>query len=162
MNEKDQNSRMTKLSQDTTFFGAPSKPYSEKSGTHAACGDHITLYLTAEHQSGALRYSAEACSIVKASAAALANLINHNPAADPEKLLLSVRHFLECIKLGSTASLEEFFEKDLRSFTTDPAENLSIRNQLRAIESIKTFPVRLKCAKLPWVVLEELLLDINK
>ena len=105
------------------------------------CGDRATLQLRLG-QSGEdapaiedVSALAEGCSIIQASASLLADNLHGRT-------------------LDQAADLSQLF-RDLMQGKPLPPVALSELGDLEALEVVRQYPVRIKCALLPWVALEE-------
>ena len=101
------------------------------------CGDRATLQLKLDHEGCVMEVGvrSEGCSIVQASASMMAEALKGK-------------------KLGDLNGLSGHF-RDLMLGKPPPegvAEDLS---QLESLSMVRMFPVRIKCALLPWTALEE-------
>lgn len=99
------------------------------------CGDEITLRLRIEDGLVAdVRFTGQGCSISQASASMMTDRLKGRSLADSR--LLAAR-FLELMHGSEEAA-------------TDP-----MLGDLRALAGVSKFPVRIKCALLPWNALDE-------
>ena len=101
------------------------------------CGDRATLQLRLAH-SGAIdgvSAVAEGCSIIQASASLLADNVQGRT-------------------VDGAADLSQLF-RDLMQGKPLPPVALAELGDLEALEVVRQYPVRVKCALLPWVALEE-------
>ena len=105
------------------------------------CGDRATLQLRLSND-GANPASiwdisalAEGCSIIQASASLLADSVHGRT-------------------VEQAADLSQLF-RDLMQGKPLPPVALSELGELEALEVVRQYPVRVKCALLPWVALEE-------
>jgi nitrogen fixation NifU-like protein len=105
------------------------------------CGDRATLQLClgrSEGNSASIQdvsALAEGCSIIQASASLLADNV-HGRTVD------------------QAADLSQLF-RDLMQGKPLPAVALKELGDLEALDVVRRYPVRIKCALLPWVALEE-------
>ena len=105
------------------------------------CGDRANLQLRLAGQGGPaapiseVSAHAEGCSIIQASASLLADSL-HGRTVD------------------EAADLSQLF-RDLMQGKPLPAVALEALGDLGALEVVRQYPVRVKCALLPWVALEE-------
>lgn len=101
-------------------------------GANPVCGDEITLHLLVEGDVVRdARFEGHGCSISQASASMMTDLIIGRAIADAERLI-------------------EQFKGLMRG--EEPAEELG---DLAALAGVRKFPVRVKCATLPWVTLQQ-------
>ena len=105
------------------------------------CGDRATLQLRLSHADGRsasiqdVSALAEGCSIIQASASLLADNLHGRT-------------------VEQAADLSQLF-RDLMQGKPLPPVALSELGDLEALEVVRQYPVRIKCALLPWVALEE-------
>ena len=105
------------------------------------CGDRATLQLRLSHDSANpasiqdVSAIAEGCSIIQASASLLADNVHGRT-------------------VEQAADLSQLF-RDLMQGKPLPPVALSELGELEALEVVRQYPVRIKCALLPWVALEE-------
>lgn len=103
-------------------------------GKNPLCGDEVTLQLTI--QDGVVEHvgwDGHGCSICMASASMLAEQLPGKKLADVEQIAAAFTDLLH----GTPRSVE--------------------LGDLEALEGVKQFPVRIKCALLPWTTLREAL-----
>ena len=103
------------------------------------CGDLIDLQLRLD-DSGAVESvfaNSEGCSIIQASASMMSEAVKGKTAAELSELSARFKAFLR--DRGGNASPEP------------PAE----LGELGALSVVREYPVRIKCALLPWTALEE-------
>ena len=112
------------------------------------CGDRATLQLRLSHDSANpasiqdVSAIAEGCSIIQASASLLADNVHGRT-------------------VEQAADLSQLF-RDLMQGKPLPPVALSELGDLEALEIVRRYPVRVKCALLPWVALEEGLRRLNR
>ena len=105
------------------------------------CGDRATLQLRLSSSHGhpasiqGVSAVAEGCSIIQASASLLADNVRGRT-------------------VEQAADLSQLF-RDLMQGKPLPPVALSELGELEALEVVRQYPVRVKCALLPWVALEE-------
>ena len=111
-------------------------------GINPSCGDELDLALRVD-ESGrivALQVESRGCAISVASGSILHDLVDGVTPAEARRVLAGVRETL------TGAGLPD--EPDLGDFD--------------ALEGVRDFPVRIKCALLPWTTLEEALADLDR
>ena len=101
------------------------------------CGDRVELHLKLGDDSRVDRTSAdsEGCSIIQASASMLSEVINGRSLDEIEELAADFRSMMQ--------------GKDVSQ------ESLDRLAALEALRVVRRYPVRVKCALLPWVALEQ-------
>ena len=100
-------------------------------GYNPLCGDHITVYLLVEDQMiKEVAFQGSGCAISKASASMMTTIVKGKTAAEAERL----------------------FETFHTMVTADPdtASDPVVIGKLAAFAGVREFPVRVKCATLPW------------
>lgn len=116
--------------------GVMEHPTQEVEGVNPLCGDELTLYLkvNAEGKIEDLKMTAHGCSINTASGSMMSEAI----------IGTSVERAREIIESFKTMMLEKA--------ETSLDEELE---ELEALRGVKKYPVRIKCALLPWNTLLE-------
>jgi nitrogen fixation protein NifU and related proteins len=98
-------------------------------GYNPLCGDRVTIYLRVEHGRVAdASFQGSGCAISKASASLMT----------------------DSIKGKTLEEVDELFEKFHRMITRSPDEPVDDLGKLRVLAGVRQFPVRVKCASLPW------------
>lgn len=111
------------------------------------CGDRATLQLRLSRDGASpasiqdVSALAEGCSIIQASASLLADSVHGRT-------------------VEQATDLSQLF-RDLMQGKPLPPVALSELGELEALEVVRQYPVRIKCALLPWVALEEGLRKLN-
>jgi nitrogen fixation NifU-like protein len=101
-------------------------------GNNPLCGDHLTLYLKMNgDRVGEVRFEGSGCAISKASASMM--------TAE--------------VKGKTSYEVEDLFERFHRMVTGDASEANNL-GKLAALSGVSEFPVRVKCASLPWHTLK--------
>lgn len=112
------------------------------------CGDRANLQLQLDNSNGesaviaGVSAVAEGCSIIQASASLLADGV-HGRTVD------------------QASDLSQLF-RDMMQGKPLPQVALEELGELAALEVVRQYPVRIKCALLPWVALEESLRRLNR
>ena len=117
-------------------------PDAEGSAVNPFCGDeaHIQLALEEGRVAG-IGVQSVGCSINRASASMLSVAVLGKSSGEAVEVERRFRRLMD----GGTLSLDE---------------TVSL-SELTALESVRAFPVRIKCALLPWTALEEALEDVH-
>lgn len=116
-----------------------SHPSRHVEGLNPSCGDQIHVALAVEgDQVKELQVECHGCSISVASGSMMAEMV-------PGQDVTDVRRLIEAVK-GMMQGKEP-----------DPALDLG---DVEALEGVRKFPVRVKCALLAWTTLEEALQEI--
>jgi nitrogen fixation NifU-like protein len=104
------------------------------------CGDEFHIQLRVEDGSVAeVGITGRGCAISQASASLLAELVKGKSAGDVQAAVDAVRRLLK----GEDVTEEE----------------LDVLGDIEALEGVRKFPVRIKCALLSWVGLDDALRD---
>ena len=101
------------------------------------CGDRIALQLGLDYEGRVAQAcsTSEGCSIIQASASMMADLAFGK-------------------SLGELEDLAELFRSMMRGERSSDGITEEL-GDLKALEVVRAYPVRIKCALLPWVALEE-------
>ncbi|HEY9871060.1 MAG TPA: SUF system NifU family Fe-S cluster assembly protein [Candidatus Obscuribacterales bacterium] len=112
-------------------------------GVNPLCGDEVTLYMLVDDGKIAdVKLEAKGCSINMASGSMMTEVIRGHPIGEA----------LEVIEL-------------IKGMLTGKAGDVELPEELEDLESlkgVKKYPVRIKCALLPWNTLLEAIDAINK
>ena len=100
------------------------------------CGDEVTLQvrLDGAGRVAAVSSQSQGCSIIQASASMLAEVMAGKSAAE-------------------LTALSQRFRELMRGETLSPADLAQLQD-LAALQVVRQYPVRVKCALLPWTALE--------
>ncbi|PKB64234.1 MAG: SUF system NifU family Fe-S cluster assembly protein [SAR202 cluster bacterium Io17-Chloro-G2] len=101
------------------------------------CGDRVGLKLKLDQQSRVSEINAdsEGCSIIQASTSMLSDLLKGKTLEEIAGLAAAFRSMMA--------------GKDI------PPESMTELGELDALQVVRRYPVRIKCALLPWTALEE-------
>lgn len=106
-------------------------------GHNPLCGDEILLSMNVDHGTvSAIAFSGRGCSISQASASMMTESVKGQSLEHAERLAQAVRAILA----GEGSP-----------------DALGAAEELQALQGVKRYPVRIKCALLPWTALEEAL-----
>jgi nitrogen fixation protein NifU and related proteins len=108
-----------------------------RDGANPLCGDEIRLSLVV--RDGIVRdvrFEGKGCSISQASASMMTDRIKGHPIAEAHRLIAAFKAMMH----GEA-----------------PADDLG---DLEALQGVRKFPVRVKCATLGWITLEEALKEL--
>jgi nitrogen fixation protein NifU and related proteins len=111
-------------------YGALASATHRAEGYNPLCGDRIEVFLQVEDGCiQAIQFEAASCAICRASASMMTNAL-----------------------MGRTlGSAEEVAEEVARILKTDTEDvGLETTGELAALAGVRNFPVRIKCASLPW------------
>ncbi len=109
-------------------FGHPDDANREAQGNNPLCGDRVTVYLhiNGEVIEGA-SFEARGCAISLASASMMT----------------------EMVKGRTVAEARDLFDRFHRLVTEEDGDGDGL-NELEALSGVREFPMRIKCATLPW------------
>jgi nitrogen fixation NifU-like protein len=100
-------------------------------GVNPLCGDELTLYMNVENDKlEDVKIEAKGCSISMASGSMMSEAVHGQPVAKVEEIAGLFKQMM----LDKTKSVE--LPDDLE--------------ELAALQGVKKYPVRIKCALLPW------------
>ena len=123
--------------------GRLESPDAHAEGHNPLCGDEITLDLAFEGDTVAdVRISGQGCSISQASASMMAEAVAGKTRSEIDSLIHRFKAMME-IEEGETG--------------IDPERPGAALGDLEALQGVRRFPVRIKCADLPWATLAEAL-----
>ena len=112
-------------------FKEMENPDRQGEGYNALCGDQFTVYLKLNGDMiEAVTFKGAGCAISKSSASLMTSLLTGKSVKDAEKLF---QRFHEMVTSKPDAPIEE--EKV---------------GKLKVFSGVREFPVRIKCATLPW------------
>ena len=113
-------------------FGRPETCDHEAKGNNPLCGDKVTVYLTIKD--GVIddvRFEARGCAISVASASLMTERVKGKPLAE------------------ARAIFQDFREVVTRKGDVE-ASDLERLDKLAVLTGVREFPMRVKCATLPW------------
>lgn len=112
-------------------------------GVNPLCGDEVTVELEFEgDRVSGVRVQGQGCSISQSSASMMGTAIKGKSRAEVADL---VRRFKGMMDIESDAS------------GVDPDRPGAVLGDLEALQGVRQYPVRIKCANLAWTTLEEAL-----
>ena len=123
-------------------WGRVSHETRSENGFNPLCGDKVTLSLDVSEKSGSpvlehLAFEGEGCSICMASASIMSEMVQGKSCEEIQTLIDAFREKMQ----GS------------ESVSALPAEESEA--DIVALYGVKRFPVRIKCALLPWTTLKK-------
>ena len=132
-------------------------------GMNPLCGDEVKLGLQIKNEKiERVHLEAHGCSISVASSSMLAQMLEGKTLEEAKK----ISNYLKDIMHGKTnnhviaRSISDEAISDRNKIASPSARNDNVGidiGDLEALEGVKKFPVRIKCALLPWTTLEEAL-----
>lgn len=124
--------------------GRISDPDATAQGVNPLCGDEINIDLRLDGDTVAeVAIDGQGCSISQSSASMMSELIKGKSRAEIEKLVAQFRTMM---------SLEDDDDPGL-----DPERPGAVLGDIEALQGVRQYPVRIKCASLGWTVLMEAL-----
>jgi nitrogen fixation protein NifU and related proteins len=119
-------------------------PDATAEGVNPLCGDEVFLELAFDNGSVAdVSITGQGCSISQSSASMMSEAIKGKTLAEIEELTSQFRTMMD---------LEATTEVAL-----DPDKPGSVLGDLEALQGVRKYPVRIKCANLAWTTLQEAL-----
>ena len=116
-------------------------------GQNPLCGDELTIDLKYEDEVvSAVSIKGQGCSISQSSASMMGQAIKGKSVDQIRKLTQRFKAMM---------SIEEETDAGL-----DPDRPGAVLGELEALQGVRKFPVRIKCADLPWTTLEEALSEL--
>ena len=113
-------------------FGRPETCDHEAKGNNPLCGDKVTVYVTvAGDVNENVQFEGRGCAISVASASMMTELVKGKPLAE------------------ARAIFEDFHQIVTRKKDVAP-DDLERLDKLAALTGVREFPMRVKCATLPW------------
>jgi nitrogen fixation NifU-like protein len=117
--------------------GTLENPTVQIEGINPLCGDELTLYMdVAEGKIKDVKLEAKGCSINMASGSIMTELVSGQSLEAARKVI-------------------ETFKEMMLSKSKEPLELPEELEDLEALQGVKKYPVRIKCALLPWNTLLE-------
>jgi nitrogen fixation NifU-like protein len=121
-------------------------PDAHAEGSNPLCGDEISLDLSVEDDTVVdVAITGQGCSISQASASMMAEAIMGKKMAEIEAIF------------GRFRAMMDIEEGDPGLDPSRPGEALG---DIESLQGVRRFPVRIKCASLPWTTLQEALSEI--
>ncbi|HRK22168.1 MAG TPA: SUF system NifU family Fe-S cluster assembly protein [Fimbriimonadaceae bacterium] len=112
-------------------FGVPESATSQADGHNPLCGDQVTIYL--DIRDGIVhnvRFMGSGCAISVASASIMTEAVQGKTVAEAEVLFEQFHHAMTEDRAAGPITGED--------------------SELDALSGVKEFPIRVKCATLPW------------
>lgn len=124
-------------------------------GFNPLCGDKVTVYLQMDnHTIQALTFTGKGCAISMASASLMTEALLGKTIT--EALTLSTT--FKALLIGNNGNDRE----NDNDRETNNKNTASILGKLSALEGVKAYPARVKCATLAWHTLQAAILDQNQ
>jgi nitrogen fixation NifU-like protein len=112
-------------------------------GYNPLCGDHLTVYVNLDNDAvSEISFEGSGCAISKAAASMMT----------------------QAVKGKTKSEAEELFGEFHKMVTSDPDDEVdsSTLGNLEIFAGVREFPVRVKCATLPWHTLHAALNEQNR
>lgn len=124
--------------------GSLAQPTAHAAGNNPLCGDEIELDVLIEDNAIAdVAVVGQGCSISQASASMMSEAIKGKTLAEVQDLTAKFKAMMDI--------------DDTTDVGLDPDRPGSVLGDLEALQGVRKFPVRIKCANLAWTTLEEAL-----
>jgi nitrogen fixation NifU-like protein len=125
--------------------GTLDRPDAHAEGNNPLCGDELTLDLRLEGERVAdVAIQGQGCSISQSSASMMSQAIKGKSLDDIRDLIASFKGMMDIETAPNRVEL-------------DPDRPGAVLGDLEALQGVRKFPVRIKCANLAWTTLEEAL-----
>lgn len=125
----------------------PTPPALSNQGHNPLCGDDVTVYVNMEDDVVTdVKIQGSGCSISQSSASMMTNAIKGKSTADIQKLIGDFKEMM---------AIHEKSISDDADDNVDEAQPGSKLGDLEALRGVVQFPVRIKCASLSWITLEQ-------
>lgn len=114
-------------------------------GTNPLCGDELTLDLRFDgDQVAEVAIQGQGCSISQSSASMMSQAIKGKTTEEIRALIAAFKAMMDIESAPEQSGL-------------DPDRPGAVLGDLEALQGVRKFPVRIKCANLAWTTLEEAL-----
>jgi nitrogen fixation NifU-like protein len=125
-------------------------PATKAEGFNPLCGDEVVVYLDIDPDTNVVRdvkIDGQGCSISQASTSMMSAAVKEKPVDEARKL---IRAFKALMSIHESKLEGESDGSDLSADLED------VRlGDLEALQGVVKFPVRIKCATLPWNTLQQ-------
>jgi nitrogen fixation NifU-like protein len=131
----------------------PVPPAHRVEGFNPLCGDEVVVYL--ELNEGILtdlRIAGQGCSISQSSASMMSATVKGRPVEEARTLIRSFKAMMSIREQSLEAEEGTDGVRDPNEVETMKPEDLG---ELAALQGVVKFPVRIKCATLPWNALAQ-------
>jgi len=128
--------------------GSLPDPDAHAEGNNPLCGDEISIDLLFENDTVAdVAIAGRGCSISQASASMMSDMIVGKTRVEIEAL---------------TAKFKAMMTIEDGDPGLDPERPGQVLGDLEALQGVRKFPVRIKCADLPWTTLQDALSQVSQ
>jgi nitrogen fixation NifU-like protein len=133
-------------------YGTLPHPTRVEKGYNPLCGDKVDVSIEVEQQGADeklshLAFEGEGCSICMASASIMSEMLEGKSVKEAEKLIESFRQIMQGANHAEGLPPE--------SLPGEGSSTVGNEADVVALYGIKRFPVRIKCALLPWTTLKK-------
>lgn len=120
-------------------------PDATAEGVNPLCGDEVTveLDLTEDGAIEAISVRGHGCSISQSSASMMSDLVKGKTRSEIDEIMAKFRSMMDLDGDGTEV--------------IDPSKPGSVLGDIEALYGVRKFPVRIKCANLPWTTLAQAL-----
>ena len=120
------------------------EPTATAEGVNPLCGDEVTVEIKMDNGTvDAISVRGQGCSISQSSASMMSDMVKGKSRAEIDEIIAKFKSMMDIESDGSTV--------------IDPDKPGSVLGDLEALYGVRKFPVRIKCANLPWTTLTEAL-----
>ena len=120
-------------------------PDAEAAGNNPLCGDEVTVELKFDGDTVAdIAAVSAGCSISQASASMMTQALIGRDRKEVDELIHAFKAMMSIEEAADSPSI-------------DPERPGAVLGDLEALQGVRKFPVRVKCADLPWATLEQAL-----
>ena len=127
--------------------GTLESPDAHAEGNNPLCGDELTLDLRLDgDQIVDVAILGQGCSISQSSASMMSQAIKGKTLAEVREIIATFKAMMDIEAAPSSAGI-------------DPDHPGAVLGDLEALQGVRKFPVRIKCANLAWTTLEEALIS---
>jgi nitrogen fixation NifU-like protein len=125
--------------------GTLTEPDAHAEGNNPLCGDEMSLDLRLEDDRVVeVAIQGQGCSISQSSASMMSQAIKGKTLEEVGRLITTFKAMMDIEAPATGAGL-------------DPGRPGAVLGDLEALQGVRKFPVRIKCANLAWTTLEEAL-----
>ena len=141
----------------------PSPPAHRSEGFNPLCGDEVVVDIVVEGGAVAdIKIGGQGCSISQSSASLMSAAVKGKPVAQARALIRSFKAMMSIheASLGSDGD-DEGEEADGAGASAEATVSIDDMGELAALQGVVKFPVRIKCATLPWNTLAQGLNEVE-
>ena len=124
-------------------------------GFNPLCGDEVVLYVELDDDTLTdIRISGQGCSISQSSASLMSAAVKGKPVAEVRGLIRTFKSMMSIHEARLGEGEPEGSGSNGSSPEAEPADPEAL-GELAALQGVVKFPVRIKCATLPWNALSQ-------